>query len=678
MNRILTTNSRLVNELFANYISTFAAFCELMNNSIQAKAKNIWINIDYTDELEIHPTIINKLTIKDDGIGVHLNDIEKKLFDIGTTNKDGGKGIGRFACFQLGKNVNIETVGYSDFAKNFSKVQIPLHFDMFGKNLNVSEINIDTKEEILKGKNYETYYQVTIEEFYNSIITDKEPKKKIIEKFLKENIEDAIFEKYPLKIFNKDVNFFLNGDKINPSNFIIGNPTTKTIPYTDLKGKEHNVIFNFIHIKKLDKIKVFLTTNNAGIQTIANGFEFDASWLSPKIGGWYDYIESDTLPTDLYRNIDLDDLDESWKNFKTFIKDNLGIFYKNLNSEYDNFTEKLRNDQFYPFKEKTSSSQTKVVVFDKLAFLVEDKYRLLNENNKLREIIYPLIDRTISNGELDNILKNILHLNKKMVNKFSELLEKTDLENVIEFSDKVARKIQDLEFLEKLVYSEISKNVKERKELHKFLEKMLWIFGEEYNESTRLLSDKNLEKNLLQLREDLMLYKPSKKDDNINDDIEKSIKSITDLFLYNERIIDFKKREVLVVELKAPKVKISPKELEQVMKYATEIDKLDSISSNVNFKILLISSSINSDAQYRINGNRANEENPYFYFRNENKNVEIWVMKWSDLIENVKRKLSYMSNILHTKDVDVQEKASRDFEEIEFGKYNSTLKRVAF
>ena len=109
-----------------------------------------------------------------------------------------------------------------------------------------------------------------------------------------------------------------------------------------------------------------------------------------------------------------------------------------------------------------------------------------------------------------------------------------------------------------------------------------------------------------------MLYKPSKKDDNINDDIEKSIKSITDLFLYNERIIDFKKREVLVVELKAPKVKISPKELEQVMKYATEIDKLDSISSNVNFKILLISSSINPDAQYRINGDRANEENPYF------------------------------------------------------------------
>lgn len=52
MNRKLTTNSRLVNELFANYISTFTAFCELMNNSIQAKAKNIWIERDYNTYMD--------------------------------------------------------------------------------------------------------------------------------------------------------------------------------------------------------------------------------------------------------------------------------------------------------------------------------------------------------------------------------------------------------------------------------------------------------------------------------------------------------------------------------------------------------------------------------------------------------------------------------------------------
>lgn len=326
-----------------------------------------------------------------------------------------------------------------------------------------------------------------------------------------------------------------------------------------------------MQIKNIDKRKVFLTTLNAGIQTIATGFEYDAEWLSPKIGGWFVYISCDSLPSDMYRNVDLDGMDEEVKHYKSFIKNQLNDFFKEKNKEFDNFIDKLKKDEYYPYKE-ASSSKSKVMVFDKLAFLVEDRYNLLNEKNKLREIVYPLIDRTISNGEFDQILRSILKLNNKMVTQFSNLLERTELDDIIEFSDKVSRKMEELEFIEKIVYSEISKNVKERKELHKFLEKMLWIFGEEYNDSTKLLSDKNLENNLKKLRDDCLEYKASKKDDNIAE-IEKPIKSITDLFMYSEKILDVKHREVLVVELKAPKVKISPKELQQVMKYAREIEK---------------------------------------------------------------------------------------------------------
>ncbi|WGU71111.1 ATP-binding protein [Capnocytophaga canimorsus] len=676
MARKLTTNSRLVNELFANYISTFTAFCELINNSIQAKSKNIWISIDYTPNDEIHPLLIKNISIKDDGIGVHISEIDHKLLDIGTANKDGGKGIGRFASFQIGQKIDIETVGYSNEEKTFSRVKIPLSFDSFGKNINVSEIEIDTQEEILQGNNHNSYYQVNISNLYDSIVTEKEPKKKIIDKFLKENIEEAVFERYPLKIFNKDVIFHINGKKLDPNDFVIGKPTKKRITFTDSKGKEHKILFDFMQIKKFEKIKVFLTTQNAGLNTIANGFDYDANWLSPKIGGWFIYISSESLPADIYRNIDLDDLDPDWKRFREFIKENLNIFFRDKNREFDNFSEKLKNDEYYPYKEK-SSSVSKTILFDKLAYLVEDKYNILNEKNKLREIIYPLIDRTISNGELDKILSNILKLSNKMVNKFSKLLEKTDMENIIEFSDKVASKLEDIEFLEKLVYSEISKNVKERKELHKFLEKMLWIFGEEYNETTRLLSDKNLEKNLIKLRDECLTYKASPKDDNVNEITEKSIKSITDLFMYNERILDHKRREVLVVELKAPKVKISEKELTQVRKYAREIEKSSIVSRDINFKILLISSEISDMALYEISPRQEKEENPYFYFRNGHKNIEIWVMKWSDLIENTKRKLKYMANILQTKDIDVQEKAKRDFEDIDFNKTSSTLRKTA-
>ncbi|HML72244.1 MAG TPA: ATP-binding protein [Macellibacteroides fermentans] len=671
MKRKLTTNSRLVNELFANYISTFAAFCELINNSLQAKAKNIWINIDYTNSSEIHPLVIKKIIIKDDGIGVHINDLDSKLLDIGTANKEGGKGIGRFAAFQIGRKIEIETVGYSSEDKTYSKAIIPLNFDSFGRNINVTDINLETKEEILPN-NQNTYYQVTVSDLYDNTVTDNEPKKKIIDKFLQKNIEDAIFERYPLKIFNKEIKIHINGKLILPTDFVIGNPTNKIISYEDKKRKEHKIRFSFMQIKNIDKRKVFLTILNAGIHTIATGFEYEAEWLSPKIGGWFIYISCDTLPSDMYRNVDLDGMDEDVKHYKSFIKNQLNEFFKQKNKEFDNFIDKLKKDEYYPYKE-SSSSRSKVMVFDKLAFLVEDKYNLLNEKNKLREIIYPLIDRTISNGEFNQILRSILKLSNNMVHQFSSLLERTELDDIIEFSDKVSHKLEEIEFIEKIVYSEISKNVKERKELHKFLEKMLWIFGEEYNDSTRLLSDKSLENNLRQLRNELLDYKVSKKDDNIND-VEKTIRSITDLFMYNEKIIDIKYREILVVELKAPRVKISPKELQQVMKYATEIEKSSFTPSNVRFKILLISSEINEDATFQIKGE---EENPYIFFRNKKGNIEIWVMKWADIIENVKRKLKYMSAILEIKDVDVQEKAIKDFEEINFGRTSSSLKKVA-
>lgn len=671
MKRNLTTNSRLVNELFANYISTFAAFCELINNSLQAKAKNIWIEIDYTRPEDVYPLIIKKIVIKDDGFGVHIEELESKILDIGTANKEGGKGIGRFAAFQIGKQIEIETIGYSGQSKTYSRAFIPLNFDSFGRNINVTDVSIETKEEVLSEK-LNTYYQVTILDLYDSNVTDNEPKKKIIDKFLQDHIADAIFERYPLKIFNKDVNIHINNRQILPSDFVIGEPQKKTFSYEDKRGIVHEIKFSFMHIKNLDKRKVFLTTLNAGIETIATGFEYDAEWLSPKIGGWFVYISSYTLPSDMYRNIDLDGMDEDVKHYKAFIKNQLNEFFKEKNKYFDNFIEKLKKDEFYPYRE-TSSSKSKVMVFDKLAFLVEDKYNILNEQNKLREIVYPLIDRTISNGEFDQILRSILKLNTKVISQFSNLLERTELDDIIEFSDNVSKKIEDLEFLEKIVYSEISKNVKERKQLHKFLEKMLWVFGEEFTGSTRLLSDKGLEGNLKKLRDENLEYNNSKKFDNVCE-VDKSIKSITDLFMYSERILDLKHREVLIVELKAPRVKISPKELSQVMKYATEIDKSSQTPTNVKFKILLVSSAINDDAAYQIVGEG---DNPYFYFRSKTENIEVWVMKWADIIENMKRKLMHLSGLLRVKDINVQEKAYQDFEEIDFGRTFSTLKKVA-
>lgn len=681
MKRKFTVNTRILTDLIPNHITTFSAFCEFINNSIQAHSKNIWIDINYTDENSISELLIDSITIKDDGIGVHSSELELKTLDIGTGNKDGGKGVGRFCAFQIGKKFTVETIGYNQKTNNFSKSTIPLSLEQVKNYAKVGDLETDTVEEDLGSKKHNTFYSLTIEDLYKSYESEKgkDRNRKITQQFLKDNINDSIFERYPLKIFNDEVNFIVNGKKLDKKDFTIGEPIRKVKKYVNKKGEDNNVIFTFFQVKNIDDIRAFLMVDNAGLSSVANSWKYEANWLSPKIGGWYIYIESDVLTPDNFRNVDLDGLDDELTNYKSFIKDVLNDFYKEKNKEFDNFTEKLKQDIYYPYKDKEATSKSKELVFDKLAYLVEDKYLLLNNKEKLREIVYPLIDKTISNGELEDILKEILKLDKKVISQFHKLLEISDLDDVIEFSEKVASKQQDLEFIEKIVYSDISNSIKERKQLHKYLEKMLWIFGEQYNDSTKLLSDKNLENNLKELRDNFLQYKVSKDDDNIVEISDAKIKSITDLFLYSEKIIDENKREILIVELKAPKVKISQKELLQVEKYATEIEEFGGISNNLKFKVLLVSSDINKSVIKKLKGIRANSksENPYYYSLNEDGNIEISVIRWSDLFENTKRKLNYLSSQLKIKDVDIEEKAKKDFEDIEAPKIRSTLTKVA-
>ena len=670
MKRKLTTNSRLVNEILAAYINTYKALCELINNSIQADAKNIKLSIDYTDESVPSPLPVSRMVLRDDGCGVHINEIGEKLLDIGTANKKGGKGVGRFAAFQIGNKFTIETVGYSPDDKTWSHAVIPLKSEDFKKEDDVRQVDIDTIEELLDKKT-DTYYQITIEDLYDIEAGNREPRKRLTKKFNKENIKDSLFETYCLKVFNGDISFYVNNEKINPKDYIIGEPERKLGNYIDKKEAEHRVEMDYIQIKGLDKIRVYLTTLNAGVHENALCFEYAAPWLSPNIGGWLVYYYAEGITSDILRNADLEDMDEEFSSYRQFVKDQLNSFFKGKNNKYDEFVSNLREDVYYPFKDG-NTSESQLLAFDKLAFMVEDKYGLLEKKNKARSILYPLVKRSISSGDFETVLKSVLKLPEKSVKQFNELLGRSELEDVIEFSDKVSKKIQDLEFIEKLTISEISKRVKERSELHKFLTKMLWIFGEQYSNNTTLLSDKNLENNLRKLSEDCMEYKASKKDDNINEDVTGSAKkNITDLFMYSERILDEEKREVMIVELKAPRVKISPKELSQVRKYATQIAQSNYAPRDVNFVVYLVSSEINDEAQLEIPGK---EGNPYFLMSPKNSNVNVYVMRWADIIEKSRRRLQYLSSLLKTKDVDVVEKAKKEFPEVSFG-LTSTLRK---
>ena len=119
---------------------------------------------------------------------------------------DGGKGIGRFAAFQLGETVVIETVGQCAEQNKTSKTIIPLSYKSFGKNINVSEIQITTQEEIRDGL-FNTSYKVTISDFYDTSIGETSPRKKIVEKLFFDNYTEIMLV---FSLFVKDSNFLFH------------------------------------------------------------------------------------------------------------------------------------------------------------------------------------------------------------------------------------------------------------------------------------------------------------------------------------------------------------------------------------------------------------------------------------------------------------------------------------
>ena len=678
MKRSIKTNSRLLSDILADYSNSFVAFTELINNAIQAKAKNIEISIAEVPQASVSDLVISAMTIRDNGHGVPESEFDKKILEIATNSKTGGKGIGRFAAFQLGETVSIETVAYDESKKKYTQVNVTLNESDLKKSV-LNEAEINTIEKTLD-KETKPYYSVTITNFHNKVTFEQNKKKKVHESLLPQNIANALFERYPNKIFNNDNFFKVNGKVLKKDDFIVGSPTKIKQNYVDKFGTKHEILYTYLNVKKSSAdVKVFLTTENSGIQTVAHTFDFNADWLSPKVGAYFIYIESDLFTVDMFRNIDFD-LDENTRHLKKNIKDTLTNFLNEKNKDFEDFTKTLKQDKFYPYLNSHATSKTKEIVFDKFAYLIEDKYLLLKNKEELRGVIYSLIDKSISNGKLEDVLKSIVSLNKENIDRFHNLLQYAPIENVIEFSEHVAIKNDFIDKLYELTYGDISKKLKERSELHKIIEKQLWIFGERYADtpSIKLHSDKNLENNLNKLRKQFLEYVPNKKDENLDSEIKGKAKTITDLFFYNEKLLDNESREIMVVELKAPKVKISKKEIGQVELYANQILKRTEFSKDNQYKVIIISSHLSDYADTELkNIVRPDLKNRFCYKQYNEGKVEVWIMTWMDIIDMNRKKLSYLGKVLQTTDKDTSESIEVDLKEIKNNKIKARMSTAA-
>ena len=92
--------------------------------------------------------------------------------------------------------------------------------------------------------------------------------------------------------------------------------------------------------------------------------------------------------------------------------------------------------------------------------------KLIENNNPARKTIYPMVKKIIENGDTEFLVNKVVRLTDNSRRQFCELIELTDIDDVISFSSSVAKHQQFLDFLHELCYGEISKWLKERSQLH--------------------------------------------------------------------------------------------------------------------------------------------------------------------------------------------------------------------
>jgi hypothetical protein len=677
LKRKYTADGRIVNDHLCQNKTTFDAFCELVNNSLQATAKNIRISI-HEPSTPVPAIAFDSIIIEDDGYGVPISEINDKLLRIATNVKVGGGGIGRFGALQIGKDVRIETIAYDEKEKTYTKVILPL---IIPKG-ELQEADVETEEAVLPGKNHAPYYKVTIKDLYEPDEIKHHKKRKIDNRFRPTEFPQAIFERYATQIFTRKITFIINDKIIDPKDFVAEEPTQNKATYTDKLGHEHGMGFDYFKIiSDKSDIKVFIKNEQDGVlETLT----YSAKHLDPAIGTWFIYVSSDReiFPSDFSSHWDIQRMSEEIRHLQSFIQQEIDTFFKSINEKYENFTHRLAQDESYPFARTQPSSEAQRLVFNQIAYFLEEDFELLEaKNSQLRKIIYRLVERSLAlGGAFQPILEALPSLSEERVTQFSKLLEKTELSDIIVFSNNVASKLQFLDFLHEITLGNTAKYLKERSQLHKVIERNLWIFGEQYAYTPPfLLSDKKLAKNLEKLSEQYLAFKPSKANNTLIEEIDKirELRGITDLFFFNEKARDDDKKEIMIVELKAPRVRIGTEELGQISKYAFALEDQNIFPAhNVAYKLIVISSDVTKQVQSELKTAKRNyPTEPFKFAEKTDKDISIYVMTWSELIELNRRKLKHLSGSLNTKEIQVMEIFESEYSHINTDNLDSSLRK---
>jgi hypothetical protein len=604
------------------------ALAEFIWNSLDADASTVDVNIEQNDL-----GAMSKIIVRDNGTGMEYEKAPELFKSLGgswkrsgaTTKKEGRylhgqDGRGRFKAFALGR--------IAEWDVTYRKAKALSTFTVTMTAANMKEVVISDEEEDAAHKR--PGVTLTISEMrkdYRSLTSGAG---------IQELTE--IFALYLADYKNAVIN--VDGTRIDPSAVIASQGSVNLNDVID-EGTAYPVRLDIIEWRSATN-RVLYLCNEKGFPLTqverrfhVGAFQFSAYVKSEYIAKLQKEGTLELAEMNLQMIAVADEAQEAVKAY----------FRSRAAQEARTVVEEWKESQVYPYEGEATTriEQAERQVFDIVAVTASQylpDFSTTPSKNKAFHL--RLLRQAIEKSpeELQLILGEVLKLPKRKQEELAELLRDVSLSAIISAAKIVADRLRFLAGLETILFdTDSKKRLKERSQLHRIIAQNCWLFGEEYNLS---VDDKSL-------TEVLRKHRKLLGDDAVIDEPVKHVsqeRGIVDL-MFSRAIRRHKADQLthLVVELKAPKVKIDEKEITQTEKYAISVMKDERFKSvNTTWVFWVISDDYGEYAGYRMKkstGSTANTGKIH-----EADNVSIWVKTWAQVLEENRTRLQFFQERL--------------------------------
>jgi len=605
-----------------------AALAELIWNSLDGEASSVNVEFERGDLAGG----LSKIVVYDDGEGFPRSEAAKLFGNLGGSWKrltrrtrtksrmvHGQEGRGRYKAFALGRSIEWKVCYLQDGKPNAFEITL-LESDLkdvaitegrdapgrtSGVIVEISDINRDFK-----------------------VFSSAEGLQELAETF-------ALY-----LISYKDVSIHIAGQRLDPETAIAGQEKLPLPSIKDADGTQYPAEVHLIEWRADTKRTLYLCSENGfpldqvEARFHVPGFSFSAYLKSPYIAALHNDGRlglAEMVP----------ELREAVDAAREATKEH---FRERAAQRARNVVDEWKSADIYPFKGEPTTPVEKAErqVFDIVAVNVQEfTPELAAATPKARALHLRMLRHAIERGpdDLQMIFREVLDLPERKQKELAALLQETTLSAIITAAKTVADRLKFIAALESIVFDPETKGrLKERSQLHKILAENTWVLGEEYN---LWASDKDLKRVLEKHRAVL--------DPNIViDDPVKVIgkkRGIVDLMLSRatrrHRADDI---EHLVVELKAPKVKIGADEITQAKRYAMAVSRDERFHTvkGVRWHFWIVSNTYDDFARSDIEGG----PDPARQLIHRKDNISVGIKTWGELIEENRARLQFFQDQL--------------------------------